>query len=209
MRDRWEEIREERIRDRRKERRGLAHELRAYIIIAKIIVITCMLLMGLHVINQLDEVISQQRIHDKTMSDCMDQIMWLRQEVDELKDDPEASIHYPLTREERDLVERIVAAEARGEPIEGIMAVAQVIRDRATEWGMSVKDVCLAPGQFAKPYQGEISAEVVQAVWAVFDEGMSVLEIPTTHFHADYVSPYWTADKVSRGQIGCHRFYGE
>ena len=209
MRGRWEEIEEERIRDRRKERRGLAHELRAYIIIAKIIVITCMLLMGLHVINQLDEVISQQRIHDKTMSDCMDQIMWLKQEVDELKDDPEASIHYPLTREERDLVERIVAAEARGEPIEGIMAVAQCIRDRSQLWGMTVTEVCLAPGQFAAPYQGKISPEVVQAVWAVFDLGISIFKIPTTHFHADYVSPYWAADKVSRGSIGAHLFYGE
>ena len=210
MRDRWEEIREERIRDRRKERRGLAHELRAYIIIAKIIVITCMLLMGLHVINQLDEVISQQWFHDKTMSDCMDQLMYIRQDIDALQE-PEIddSSKVMLTSEERDLVERIVASEARGESLEGMMAVAQCIRDRSQLWGMTVTEVCLAPGQFAAPYQGEISPEVVQAVWAVFDLGMSVLEIPTTHFHADYVSPYWTADKVSRGSIGAHIFYGE
>ena len=212
MRDRWEEIREERIRDRRKERRGLAHELRAYTIIAKIIVITCMLLMGLHVINQLDAIMTQQRIHDKTMSDCMDQLMWIRMDLDELKNteaEIDDSSKVMLTSEERDLVERIVASEAMGEPIEGMMAVAQVIRDRSQLWGMTVTEVCLAPGQFAAPYQGEISPEVVQAVWAVFDEGMSVLEIPTTHFHADYVSPYWTADKVSRGSIGAHLFYGE
>ena len=114
-----------------------------------------------------------------------------------------------LTSEERDLVERIVASEARGEPIEGMMAVAQVIRDRSQLWKMTVTEVCLAPGQFAAPYQGEISPEVVQAVWAVFDEGMSVFDEPVTHFHADYVSPYWTADKVSRGSIGAHLFYGE
>jgi spore germination cell wall hydrolase CwlJ-like protein len=210
MRDRWEEIREERIRDRRKERRGLAHELRSYIIIAKIIVITCMLLMGLHVINQLDTIMTQQAHIIKTQADAMDQLMWIRQDIDELKNN-EAEIadlsEVMLTSEERDLVERIVASEARGEPIEGIMAVAQCIRDRSQLWGMTVTEVCLAPGQFASPYQGEISPEVVQAVWAVFDEGMSVLEIPTTHFHADYVSPYWTADKVSRGQVGAHRFY--
>jgi len=95
MRDRWEEIREERIRDRRKERRGLAHELRAYIIIAKIIVITCMLLMGLHVINQLDAIMTQQRIHDKTMSDCMDQLMWIRMDLDELKEADKPEIDPP------------------------------------------------------------------------------------------------------------------
>jgi len=212
MRDRWEEIREERIRDRRKERRGLAHELRAYIMIAKIIAIAAILLIGIVTLNRLDDIMTQQRIHDKTMSDCMDQLMWIRQDIDELKNteaEIDDSSKVMLTSEERDLVERIVASEAMGEPIEGIMAVAQCIRDRSQLWGMTVTEVCLAPGQFAAPYQGEISPEVVQAVWAVFDEGMSVLEIPTTHFHADYVSPYWTADKVSRGSIGAHLFYGE
>jgi len=209
MRDRWEEIKKERIRDKRKERRRLQQEIALYVGILKLIAIAIIILIGIGIINRLDTVMCQQTMMLKTQADAMDQLMWLRQEVDELKDDPEASIHYPLTREERDLVERIVAAEARGEPIEGIMAVAQCIRDRSQLWGMTVTEVCLAPGQFAAPYQGEISPEVVQAVWAVFDEGMSVLEIPTTHFHADYVSPYWTADKVSRGSIGSHRFYGE
>ena len=78
-----------------REKRGLAQELRAYIMIAKIIAITAILLIGIHTINQLDEVMTQQRIHDKTMADCMDQIMWLRMEVDEIKeadkpDPPEA-----------------------------------------------------------------------------------------------------------------------
>ncbi len=193
-----------------REKRGLAQELRAYITILEIVAITAILLIGIVTLNRLDTIMYQQRIQDKTLTDAMDQLMWIRQDIDALQE-PEIddSSKVMLTSEERDLVERIVASEARGEPIEGIMAVAQVIRDRATEWGMSVKDVCLAPGQFAKPYQGEISPEVVQAVWAVFDEGMSVLEIPTTHFHADYVSPYWTADKVSRGSIGAHIFYGE
>ena len=193
-----------------REKRGLAQELRAFITILEIVAITAILLIGIHTINQLDDVMTQQRIHDKTMSDCMDQLMYIRQDIDALQE-PEIddSSEVMLTSEERDLVERIVASEARGEPIEGIMAVAQVIRDRSQLWGMTVTEVCLAPGQFAAPYQGEISPEVVQAVWAVFDLGMSVLEIPTTHFHADYVSPYWTADKVSRGSIGSHRFYGE
>jgi spore germination cell wall hydrolase CwlJ-like protein len=193
-----------------REKRGLVQELRAYIMIAKIIAITAILLIGTHAINQLDEIMTQQRIHDKTMLDCMDQLMYVRQDIDTLQE-PEIdnSSEVMLTSEERDLVERIVASEARGEPIEGMMAVAQVIRDRSQLWKMTVTEVCLAPSQFAAPYQGEISPEVVQAVWAVFDEGMSILEIPTTHFHADYVSPHWTADKVSRGSIGAHLFYGE
>ena len=85
MRDRWEEIEEERIRDRRKERRGLAHELRAYIMIAKIIAITAILLIGIVTLNRLDDIMTQQRIQDKTLTDAMDQLMWIRQDIDELK----------------------------------------------------------------------------------------------------------------------------
>ena len=68
------------------DRRRLRDELAAYITIAKIIVVAAILLIGIHTINQLDDIMSQQRIHDKTMSDAMDQIMWLRMEVDEMKD---------------------------------------------------------------------------------------------------------------------------
>jgi len=195
-----------------REKRGIVQEMRAYITILEIVAITAILLIGIHTINQLDEVMSQQAIQDKTISDAMDQLMWIRQDIDELKN-TEAEIadlsDFNLTEEERTLVERIVASESRGESVEGMAAVAQVIRDRSQLWGLTVTEVCLAPGQFAPPYAGEISPEIVQAVWAVFEEGMSVLEIPTTHFHADYVSPYWTADKVSRGSIGAHLFYGE
>ena len=62
---------------------------------AKIIAITAILLIGIHTINQLDDVMTQQRIHDKTMADCMDQIMWLRMEVDEIKEADKPEIGPP------------------------------------------------------------------------------------------------------------------
>jgi 3D (Asp-Asp-Asp) domain-containing protein len=68
-----------------RERRGLAQELRAYIMIAKIIAITAILLIGIHAINQLDDIMTQQRIQDKTLTDAMDQLMYIRQDIDELK----------------------------------------------------------------------------------------------------------------------------
>lgn len=202
-------------------RKDLQAGLKAYIAILKVAVIIGIILAGAHVVNKLDKIMADQAQLIKTQADAMDQIMWIRMDiltleeqiymledrVDNLKTVDSSA--YNLSVNERDLVERIVMAEAGNQPIEGMAAVAQVVRDRSVSWGQSIKDVCLAPGQFAKPYPREVSAEAVQAVSAVFDEGMSVLEIPTTHFHSDYVSPYWTADKVSRGQIGCHRFYGE
>lgn len=115
----------------------------------------------------------------------------------------------PLSGEELDIVCRITMSEARGEPYQGMMAVAQVIRDRSLSWGKTVKEVALAPNQFASLYRGEITDECIMAVNAVFEEGESILEYPTTHFHADYVNPYWAKEKVNRGTISRHKFYGE
>jgi hypothetical protein len=111
----------------------------------------------------------------------------------------------PLTTDERDLVCRVVAAEARGEDLQGQMAVAQVILDRAVLWDMPVTDVVLADGQFADPYRGEISDSIHLAVANVFEGGVRVFVEPVTHFYSG-AEPYWADEKVNRGSIGCHRF---
>lgn len=116
---------------------------------------------------------------------------------------------YPLTLEERDLVERIVATEARGVSQRGKDAVAQTILDRKTLWGGSVTDICVASGQYADPYEGTISEEVKQAVVNVFDYGFRVYEEPTFKVHDDSVHPYWADQCVFRGQIDNLLFYGE
>ena len=107
------------------------------------------------------------------------------------------------------LVEQIVAAESRGEPQEAQMAVAQTILDRSLQSGLTFSEVCTAPGQFAPPYQGEISEEVKESVYFVFILGQRVYEEPTLSFHDDSIMPYWAKDKVCRGQIGRMIFYGE
>lgn len=113
-----------------------------------------------------------------------------------------------LTGEARDIIERVVAAEARGEDLQTMMAVAQVIKDRSDLWDMHPVDVVFEPGQFAKPYEGEISDEVKLAVANVFDGGMRVFAEPTTHFYDDPISaPYWTEDKTCRGSIDRMKFY--
>ena len=117
-------------------------------------------------------------------------------------------IYWPLTAEERDLVERVVAAEARGESIEGQMAVAQTIMDRAVTRKQSITRVCTAKNQFAKPYQGEVSEKTKDAVSFVFDKGEKVFE-QVTHFYAwELIAPPdWTEEKEFIGEIDGHRFY--
>ena len=114
-----------------------------------------------------------------------------------------------LTEEERDLVERIVAGEARGETLECQMACAQAIRDRCLEWDKPVTDICTAKWQFCEPYQGEISDRTKDAVKFTFDYGIDTLEYPVTHFYAFKLipPPDWTYAKELRGEIDSVRFY--
>ena len=136
-------------------------------------------------------------------------VMWEAEEEEVIY--VEQAAVFPLTDEERDLVERVVAAEARGESLEGMMGVAQTIKDRCLTREQTVTEVCTAPYQFATPYQGEVSDKIKDAVRFTFDNGDSVLEYPTTHFYAWKLidEPYWTADKEFRGQIDGTRFYGD
>lgn len=114
-----------------------------------------------------------------------------------------------LTAEDRDLIERVVAAEARGESMEGMAAVAQSIRDRAGVWRMSYADVANQPNQYADPYQGEISQDVKKAVEAVFDNNYRVFgdELILYFFNPDKAAPEWAADVNYLGTIGNHNFY--
>ena len=122
----------------------------------------------------------------------------------------EVEPYFTLTAEERELVERVVAAEARGESIECQMAVAQTILDRAVSREQSITKVCTAPYQFADPYQGEVSEKTQDAVRFVFDDGAKVFD-KVTHFYASHLidPPYWTESKEFKGEIGGVRFYAD
>ena len=122
----------------------------------------------------------------------------------------EVEPYFALTVEERELVERVVAAEARGESIECQMAVAQTILDRAVSREQSITKVCTAPYQFADPYQGEVSEKTQDAVFLVFDNGAKVFD-KVTHFYASHLidPPYWTESKEFKGEINGVSFYAD
>lgn len=111
-----------------------------------------------------------------------------------------------LTAAEREMIERVVAAEARGESFEGQAAVAEVIYNRCINRGQSVEQVIWADKQFAYPYGGEISRDTKEAVAAVFDYEILSLD-GAEYFHADYVTPYWAEDMEEVCRIGGHIFY--
>ena len=122
----------------------------------------------------------------------------------------EVEPYFPLTDEERELVERVVAAEARGESIECQMAVAQTILDRVVSREQSITEVCTAKYQFASPYQGEVCEKTQDAVFLVFDNGAKVFD-KVSHFYASHLidPPYWTESKEFKGEINSVRFYAD
>lgn len=148
--------------------------------------------------------LSEENIRSEQIFDFAEKVAVRGEKVPSRTSDKAVSTLLP--DEERALIEKVVAAEARGESLEGMVAVAQTIKDRGDLWGMSYTEVVTAPCQFAAPYEGEISPEVAEAVSLVFDYGCRAYEEPVTHFFSG-AAPYWVADKVCRGQIGGHQFW--
>lgn len=97
-------------------------------------------------------------------------------------------------------------SEGRSEPLIGQAAIIQTMYDRATNWGITVKDAISASGQYAPPFQGKTSDEMKIAFELVFLDGYRVFEGGTTHF-ATY-EPYWVKNKAYRGSVGLHHYYG-
>lgn len=121
---------------------------------------------------------------------------------------PAPVLYYPLTDEERDLVERVVMAEAGGEAYVGQLAVAQCILNACL-----LDD--LRPAEVIEEYtyttaRPDPTKSVKKAVAAVFDDGVTVFDSAVVYFYAPGLCrSRWheTQDYVTT--IGCHRFFRE
>lgn len=116
---------------------------------------------------------------------------------------------YALTVSERDIVERVVMAEAGGEGFDGQRLVAQCILNTAEAMDLRPDAVVLAPNQYASP-AAEASQEVKDAVSAVFDDGDMVTDEPIRFFYAPkYIYSAWHESKEFVLEHGGHRFFKE
>jgi len=120
------------------------------------------------------------------------------------------------TGEEFDCLASAVYYESRGEPLDGQLAVAEVIlnRVRSGRFRSTVCDVVKQPSQFSFVRRGVIpSAPRESAAWqraaAIAHIAMNDLADATgdesLFFHATYVNPRWGRPRVAR--IGNHIFY--
>lgn len=125
---------------------------------------------------------------------------------DEEVEEPEPEPAFYLSDKERQIVECIVAGEARGESYEGQVLVAQCLLNAC------LKDD-LQPSEVRKKYKysgwyENPSESVKNAVSAVFDDGYKVTEEPILYFYAPkLVKSKWHETQRFVIEVGCHRFF--
>jgi hypothetical protein len=107
--------------------------------------------------------------------------------------------------------------EARGESVEGQLAVADVVMNRASsgKYPTTWCDVVKQPWQFSFVQHGQFPAITDGAAWAraqgIARIAMANVErsVPTDvlWYHADYVAPSWGSRLTEVEKIGAHIFY--
>ena len=108
--------------------------------------------------------------------------------------------------------------EARGEPLAGQLAVAEVVLNRSRS-GKYPKDVCAVvkqPWQFSFVQKGQFpAADRSSGAWkravaiAKVAQNKLAAKLPSNvlWYHADYVAPSWGKRLTKQTKIGLHIFY--
>lgn len=123
-----------------------------------------------------------------------------------------------------DIMARTVYGEARGQPLDGLLAVANVIMNRVRRpgwWGSTVESVCLAPKQFSTWNDGDPNKAIIEAVKPgnfIFDVCRDIAarvivglaRDPTggaCWYHSKGVQPQWSVGKTPSVVISDHKFF--
>lgn len=120
-----------------------------------------------------------------------------------------------VTAYERDLLERLVEAEAGGEPYEGKLAVATVVinRVKSNQFPNTIHGVIYQKNQFSPVENGAInrkaSAESKRAVSQVVDEGYRSFSSDVLYFlNPNIATSKWIVkNRTFVKTIGSHHFY--
>ena len=131
-----------------------------------------------------------------------------------------------MNAEDLDTLWRTVYGEARGEPMNGKIAVAYAVinRVKAKSWyGNTIAEVCRKPWQFScwnenDPNLAKLTAVTLddrlaqQCCYAALAAGLGLIPDPTSgsrHYHTINVAPSWAEGKSPVCTIGCHKFYND
>lgn len=125
---------------------------------------------------------------------------------------------------ELDIMARTIWGEARGDGYDGMVAVANVINNRAKIggwWGNSIVAVCLADKQFSAWNIGDPNLQKMLDVDISDPFFKKAVEIATgvlsgsigdntdgaTHYHTLALKPNWADSSKVVAEIGNHKFY--
>ena len=112
----------------------------------------------------------------------------------------------------------VIYTEARGEPIDGQLLVAEVVLNRVQmeRYPDNVCEVAFDHKQFSglnktPDLQGVFNDPAWEVSVGVAEESLegATLSVGATHFHATGKTPYWASHMELLGQYGNHIFYRE
>ena len=133
------------------------------------------------------------------------------QELEESLVQQEASM--PEFGYDYEYVMRVIAAESRGEPYEGQLAVAQCIRTTAERRMLTPEEVVKMPNRYANPCTYTPDIELVRdACCDVFVHSISATDEPIEYFYSTvggFVSEWHENNLEYVMTIGNHRFFRE
>jgi N-acetylmuramoyl-L-alanine amidase len=113
---------------------------------------------------------------------------------------------------EKDLLARLVRAEAEGEPLEGQIAVACVVLNRvdSPDFPKTIKDVIYERGQFQPVRNGEINKpadeDAIKAVNEALTEYRNVAAGSLFFYNPVTASSHWLDSRETAVVIGSHVF---
>ncbi|MBP2242782.1 N-acetylmuramoyl-L-alanine amidase [Cytobacillus eiseniae] len=116
-----------------------------------------------------------------------------------------------ITNAEQDLLARLVHAEAKGEPYEGKVAVAQVVLNRVEDerFPDTIKEVIYEKRQFQPVDNGSIQEPADSSAKKAVKEALafnSKENESVFFFNPDLTSSTWLRSKTVTAEIGKHRF---
>lgn len=120
--------------------------------------------------------------------------------------------------EPSEVVLQTIAMESANQPMEGQIAVAHVIINRARQRHQTLDEVCLAPKQFSawnsritaqrwidKYYTASTRDKAIQAYHGALIGNSTYPNI--NHYHTVSIKPYWAKGRKPDMKIGSHVFY--
>ena len=194
---------------------------RTYILALTVIVaaIATIVLYVVYILGQHDAVIEPTQQPEVVAQEISTEILVLNdyeQELDESLVQQEASM--PEFGYDYEYVLRVVAAESRGEPYDGQLAVAQCIRETSEVAMMTPEEVVkqVNPNgtrQYAQPVDISVVTDSVRdACCDVFVHGISATDEPIRYFYSTASGFYsaWHENSLEYVvTIGNHRFFKE